>query len=607
MSIPFSQVKPQSLKLKTLPRFPGDLVAGAGIRIDKEPGSRTVSVDFANLERDDITDLTGLYVGTWDASEKIFKLVKSDGLVGPAGPAGPAGDVAIGADVGTVQFVTTQAGDNKPVPLVQVLNEYPPSVERYRTRAGNSARTDTETLNAALTANRAVSLQYGRNYGITSTIFAQSECVIWGSVETQNTITRIGVWNGDTLQIGQNLVGQGAYAFDLKGIKFKQDHTGFVAGTSTVLPNRLTNGQAHLRVWGGTYARIDKCTFDGCVIGLQLLGAAYPTIVDCNFSGYWDSATPGLQETFASVQLTNDPVHGLTTVPLFDRCTFSGVPTPTRSITIGSATFSSHQDGGPAYHFYVEGAEGMILRPKYIGAANSSLVYFNPNSICTNIDISGGFWDSATEAQIKFDSSGPSYFTTEVSIRGLALNSQQLGLHGIFANNSGGSISVAGLSVVGCTGQGWNKAPLMLMGAQAAQIVGNRLSNGNTRNGGNADATFASGAYIGGNSNDVNFSGNKFGGGLNSFVSDTTTKWGMFFTGALGSSCGDGANLGIGGGSVVAGISPTFMQGQGSYQAPISLAGSNYIWVNGTSGKLYKKVGSLPSSDTDGVVVGTET
>lgn len=93
MTIPFSQVRGEAIKLKVSPSFSIDLVSGAGIRVDQlAPNKRQISVDFSNLERDDIASPAGLYVGTWDTNEEIFKLVKADTLKGAKGDAGNQGD-----------------------------------------------------------------------------------------------------------------------------------------------------------------------------------------------------------------------------------------------------------------------------------------------------------------------------------------------------------------------------------------------------------------------------------------------------------------------------------------------------------------------------------
>lgn len=56
-------------------------------------------------------------------------------------------------------------------------------------------------------------------------------------------------------------------------------------------------------------------------------------------------------------------------------------------------------------------------------------------------------------------------------------------------------------------------------------------------------------------------------------------------------------------GNITAFIEQRF--GDGTYQNPLYLGG-NYIWIDTTS-KLRLKVGSLPTSATDGTIVGTQS
>jgi hypothetical protein len=91
VTIPFSQVKPASFKLKVLPRYPAQYLPGPGIAIEQAAGVVTTSVDFSNLTRDDITDPTTLYVGAWDNVAKLFKLVLGANLKGAKGDPGVIG------------------------------------------------------------------------------------------------------------------------------------------------------------------------------------------------------------------------------------------------------------------------------------------------------------------------------------------------------------------------------------------------------------------------------------------------------------------------------------------------------------------------------------
>jgi hypothetical protein len=44
----------------------------------------------------------------------------------------------------------------------------------------------------------------------------------------------------------------------------------------------------------------------------------------------------------------------------------------------------------------------------------------------------------------------------------------------------------------------------------------------------------------------------------------------------------------------------------GTWENPIKV-GNNYLWSNAANGKLFTKFSVVPTSDTDGTVVGTQT
>lgn len=105
MTIPFSQVKPASLKMKVIAKYPAAYRAGPGISVEQAAGIVTTAVDFANLERDDNTPLDGLYVGAWDSDAGLFKLVLANWLKGEPGPQGTPGP-ANASDYATLALAT---------------------------------------------------------------------------------------------------------------------------------------------------------------------------------------------------------------------------------------------------------------------------------------------------------------------------------------------------------------------------------------------------------------------------------------------------------------------------------------------------------------------
>jgi hypothetical protein len=107
MTIPFSQVKGEAIRLRVMPSINTQLLAGPGIAITKPaPNQAQIAVDFSGLVRDDVTSPLGLYVGTWDATAGLFKLVLANNLKGTPGTNGAAGAVGPAGPSDPTSFAT---------------------------------------------------------------------------------------------------------------------------------------------------------------------------------------------------------------------------------------------------------------------------------------------------------------------------------------------------------------------------------------------------------------------------------------------------------------------------------------------------------------------
>ena len=80
MTVPFSAVKPQSLKMKVVPVLSKVLQAGAGVAVSSTATQATVGVDFTNVAHISVPALTGVYFVTWDDSAKVVTVTLGDGL-----------------------------------------------------------------------------------------------------------------------------------------------------------------------------------------------------------------------------------------------------------------------------------------------------------------------------------------------------------------------------------------------------------------------------------------------------------------------------------------------------------------------------------------------
>lgn len=92
--VAFSQVKPNTIKLRGLPQFPSRVTTGTGLSFERANGGYDFAIDFSDLERDDAitpTELAGLYVAAWNGTEDTFRLYLGSSLKGDKGDQGNPG------------------------------------------------------------------------------------------------------------------------------------------------------------------------------------------------------------------------------------------------------------------------------------------------------------------------------------------------------------------------------------------------------------------------------------------------------------------------------------------------------------------------------------
>lgn len=447
-------------------------------------------------------------------------------------------------------------------PIVEVIKDRPPSAAWYGLVSGDTPANCRAAINKAMAANRAVFIPPGI-YNIDGPLQAQSAAYVCGVESWEQTrIIRKGVWGGHTLSIGQDIAGQGSGAFRLEDLLFLQDHPGFVPGTSTTLVDRLTGGEGHVMIYGGTNGQIKRCWMQHASFGIWIKGGNNILVDHCHILGSWDDQVPAMQEMAAAIKISNDPVHGLATVHQLRDNYLSGFFSPQRylnnsggfagfiGIGPGPGRFQSHQDCGPAYGVLIEGCEGLEIAGGYIGANNKYSIRIAPNSpagtqILQNVDVHNVFFDGAVESNFQFDSVDATYANL-VNIHNNRFNGQRV-TKGILDCASTGQW-VRGLTFANNIGQGHLKTPLSIMGGQMIKIIGNTIVGYNDRNGGSTQAD-AAGCRVGGVGREVHLSNNNWGGDLNSFGNSANfCKWGAFFEGNFGSASNERALLGLAGG-----------------------------------------------------------
>lgn len=442
--------------------------------------------------------------------------------------------------------------------VYQVILDRPPNAAWYGLQSGAPAAECRAALNRAFAANRAVFVAPGY-YAVDGPLKAQSAGRVCGEYGFDATrIVRRGSWAGNTLEFGRDLPGQGSYNFVAEDIRFEQEHPGFIPGTSTSFTDKAMGG--HILVFGGTNGQIRRCWFSYGSFGVWILGGTNIRLEDNHVVGSWDDGNSALCEMDAAIRVTNSPRHGIATCHKIIGNYLGGIPTVTRTLTDGAATWQSHQDGGPAYGVLVEGCEGIVIADNYLGGNNKHTLRLAPNapngySILGSVRIRDNFFDACTLYSISIDSVDGN-FATMVSIHHNEFNGQ-LQAQGVL-DVDGADQRVRGLNFSHNITQAHLRTPLRLMGAYRSSIHGNIIGAYNCRNGGTTK-DFASGALVGGVAREQHFANNQWGGDINTFANQgNNCKWGAYFDGEYGSAMNERALLGMAGGAVVAGISQTY-------------------------------------------------
>jgi hypothetical protein len=420
---------------------------------------------------------------------------------------------------------------------------------------GDGVADDTAAIRSACAAERDVFFPRGK-YKITGPIVTQRGAVIAGEKWEETRLQRHGVWDGHTFEIGGN--GIGSYAFEVHNLLFEQMHPDFVQGLSTSMADRLTGDQTHLFVKGGTNGIVRDCWFEGCVYSIRAYGHTSLNIEHNFFRGSWDSENAAVSETRAHIVIGNHPTHGIATLNRIKNNYIAGGPLPVRSYTIDGVTFEMSRDGGALYGALVNGAEGLEVSGNYIGGQNGySMLFLPQGSICSNIDIHDNFFDGNILGTIAFSAADPASYTNIISIHDNRFNGQFDSPRALEVLNNGGHHTASMLVFESNILNAHIKTPLVLFGLSGGSIKNNIVTGYNARGITAVSPDNAAGAYVGQISREVDFSGNKWGGGVNNMAASNNCVWGIVREGGTNiTASNERGILGKPGGAVVAGVNP---------------------------------------------------
>lgn len=436
---------------------------------------------------------------------------------------------------------------------------------------GNGVTDDTAAINAALLAvsstgayaYQALYFPPG-TYLVSSALQAYTGCVLVGDNPVHTIIKRTATHSQDTLIVGQNVPGLHADAFYISGIQFLRPITfngghAYVPGTSTSVDNRLTLGQTHMRIWYGQDALVEKCVFNDMPKGVVSVASTVSTFRRCSFSGsIWDNLTAGLQEGVAQLHLANG--DGSNTLITVDDCYFPGkYSSPTRTVSVGTASPSFAYGVGSISGILVDGVEGLCVTNSYFGGQNGSCLNFtiqnNGGVICSNIKIIGNFFDGAFGQQIYFGQAAAGIAQVFVTISGNIFNGElSTGRH-VYVDSPNSQPTVYNMVVNGNTMMGSYFCAMYFIGAYGARVSNNVVSDYNHYGGSTGVPNGSAGLFVVGASDKVFSSCNQWGGGTNTLDAANNCQWGVNLTGPFASGCAatgeQSMGLGLAGGALV--------------------------------------------------------
>lgn len=429
---------------------------------------------------------------------------------------------------------------------------------------GDGSGDDTTAIQACINATRFVLVPRG-NYPLTAPILCGSGLTIIGEGQDNTRLFRSTAY-GVTFQFGGSGPGNSAGACHIEGlflhhISSYNNGSTYVAGTSTVITNR--NTPAHIAIYKGQNVTVKHNRVQGAG-GISIYGSHVVSLERNIINGQWDNTLSTLQECFAAIGLynyvdTDASIHFSTEVVLNGNYIGGYGSTPSRSKTVGNATFSTVQNYGPASGVYVETAEGLVIGENYMGGCHNNLILLSSQNVTSSVRIHHNFLDAgrvyAIQIQTGVSTTWPNMITIDHN------TSQGYGIDEgfLYINDTGaGAPSCSNIVIEANIGQGYQKAAVYINGAKGVLHTGNQWRDYNQRGSTDGNRAHSSGLYATATYM-IHSCNNLYGGATNDPTGGNSCQYGFSSVANATDSCsGERAqNLGLGGGSA-ANITQTY-------------------------------------------------
>ena len=446
-------------------------------------------------------------------------------------------------------FVDTLSTKGRSV--VEVISDFSHSIVNYNGVFLDGVTSDTAGIQLAANNQRAIFIPPNKNVRATGTVTLPAGCILEGGGYSATRWQRVGVWAGDTVVASGDA--------QIRGILFEQLHPGFVAGVSTTMVDRLTADQSHITLQDSSGAIIENCWVSFGVYGIKLLSTTRASIRDIFSSGSWDAQNGNLCEMKAVIYLGSTAGRPYNTDPTIERFYIGGGNTcVTRSITIGTTSFSTNLGAGCQDAILIEGLEGGHIKSGYM-AANRGGVRVAPTStsICRDFSLDDIFVDAPSEDGFYFGTNGGSAIAG-VHVTKNRFNGQTIARRAVTIDAVGGVPNLIGAVFADNLSYNHLLTPFQFFGAKAVGFKNNIVNNYHCRAGGPGNAGFSAGLLVGSGSSYVEARDNFYGGGANDWSGTNNCQYGEVFATGSGRTGGTTGIFGLSGGAIVSGVTPLY-------------------------------------------------
>jgi len=412
----------------------------------------------------------------------------------------------------------------------------------------NGTDDDSEVFNAILAQEPAVVLTPGiinvKSAGLVAEI-PSTKIVALGGLQSTHIQRSLDLPAGQhTLRMGHPTdTNKGARGAVLEDLWFT--HPGRLLSSYVSLPNKLTNEEAHVAIYGGQGDRYRIGGYGAVAVMIFYGGSGHLVEHPFFMGGLWHPDNAALQEARAHIWSRYSSTWGQGTNLHIQKPEIYGAIQPglyTRTIGTQSYDQPSGVRCGPQFNLLIESCEDWSVEGGFMGLAgfaNIGIVPAASSNLIFNGKVRGTYLDESHEYGIyALNNAADQNACSQLTLDDVTFNGQFQCRSAVnFRGDGAGGYSVRRLKMNDCRLTAYAAGGLILGGVDTGEITGLRASgynqaNNDTSAGGSALDT--SGVVIFGITQHVQVEHCRYGGGPNSEAEANNCQWGLYDSTAAG-------------------------------------------------------------------------